>query len=98
VLYGLQRLYAFPGLHLGTNSSRSLRRGLEVQLVAVEHHAAGLVLTLEARATPGALPPAAFARVSVNDDAGTAYRAAGQGQGGSQEQVRYLVTVLPAPP
>jgi hypothetical protein len=72
--------------------------GLDVQLVTVEVHEAGIAMTADVRTRPGALPPASMARVSVTDDAGTAYRAAAQGQGGSPGQMRYAVTAIPMPP
>ncbi len=72
--------------------------GLAVQLVTIEHHEAGLAMTLDVRTGPGAFPPASMARVSVTDDAATAYRASAQGQGGWPGQIRYLVAVIPAPP
>jgi hypothetical protein len=72
--------------------------GLTVELLAIEHHVAGLALSLDVRPATGALPPPWFARVTVRDDVGTAYRASGQGSGGSPGSRRYDVRVLPAPP
>ena len=72
--------------------------GLDVQLVTVEVHEAGLSITLEVASRPGALPPASMARLAVSDDAGTTYRAAGQGQGGFPGRMRYAVTAIPVPP
>lgn len=72
--------------------------GLDVELVTVEVHEAGLAMTLDVASRPGTLPPASMARVSVSDDAGTAYRASAQGQGGLPSRMRYAVTAIPAPP
>lgn len=72
--------------------------GLNVELVTVELHEAGTSMTLDVASRPGALPPASMARVSVNDDAGTVYRASAQGQGGFPGRMRYAVTAIPAPP
>jgi hypothetical protein len=72
--------------------------GLTVELLAIEHHMAGVALAVDVRPASGALPPPFFARVTVRDDIGTAYRASGQGSGGSHGSRRYDVTVLPAPP
>lgn len=72
--------------------------GLDLQLVTVEIHEAGLAMTLDVRSQPGALPPASMARVSVTDDAGTAYRASAQGQGGFPGRMQYSVTAIPASP
>jgi hypothetical protein len=72
--------------------------GLTVELLAIERHVAGLALSLDVRPATGSLPPPWFARVTVRDDVGTAYRASGQGSGGSHGNRRYDVTVLPAPP
>jgi hypothetical protein len=72
--------------------------GLEVQLVTVEVHEAGLAMTLDVASRPGALPPASMARVSLSDDTGTAYRASAQGQGGFLGRMRYGVTAIPVPP
>lgn len=72
--------------------------GLDVELVTVEVHEAGLSLTLDVASRPGTLPPASMARVSVSDDAGTGYRASAQGQGGFPGRMRYAVTAIPTPP
>ncbi len=71
--------------------------GLDVELVTVEVHEAGLAMTLDVARRPGTLPPASMARVSVSDDTGTAYRASAQGQGGLPSRMRYAVTAIPAP-
>jgi hypothetical protein len=72
--------------------------GRSVQLVAIEEHEAGLSMVFEVRTGPGVRPPGSMARVSLTDDAGTAYRAAGQGQGGWPGRMRYEVTATPALP
>jgi hypothetical protein len=72
--------------------------GLTVQLVTIEQHEAGLAMTVDVHARPGALPPASMARVALADDVGTVYRASAQGQGGSPGQMRYQVTAIPTPP
>jgi hypothetical protein len=72
--------------------------GRSVQLVSIEEHEAGLSMTLEVRTDPGLPPPASMVRVSLSDDVGTAYRAAGQGQGGWPGRTRYEVTATPALP
>lgn len=72
--------------------------GLDVDLVMVEVHEAGLAMTLDVASRPGTLPPASMARVSVSDDTETAYRASAQGQGGLPSRMRYVVTAIPAPP
>jgi len=72
--------------------------GLSVQLVTIERHEAGLAISLDVHAQPGALPPASMARVALADDVGTVYRASAQAQGGSPGRVRYQVAAIPAPP
>jgi hypothetical protein len=42
--------------------------------------------------------PPSMARVAISDDAGTAYRASAQSQGGWPNRVRVLVSAIPAPP
>lgn len=71
--------------------------GLVVELVTLEIHEAGMVMTLDVTSRPGVLPAASTARVSVSDDAGTTYRAAAQAQGGMPGRMRYTVTAIPAP-
>jgi hypothetical protein len=66
--------------------------------VSIEEHEAGLSMTLELRTGPGLPPPASMVRVSLSDDVATAYRAAGQGQGGWPGRMRYEVTATPALP
>jgi hypothetical protein len=78
--------------------ARAEAGGLDVELVTVEVHEAGLAMTLDVASRPGTLPPASTARVSVSDDTGTAYRASAQGQGGLPSRMRYAVTAIPAPP
>lgn len=78
--------------------ARAEAGGLDVELVTVEVHEAGLAMTLDVASRPGTLPPASMARVSVSDDTGTAYRASAQGQGGLPSRMRYAVTAIPAPP
>ncbi len=78
--------------------ARAEAGGLEAELVTVELHEAGLSMTLDVASRPGTVPPASMALVSVVDDAGTSYRAAAQGQGGSPGRMRYAVTAIPAPP
>lgn len=72
--------------------------GLDVQLVSVEIHKAGLAMTFDVASRPGSLPPASMARIAVSDDAGTTYRASAQGQGGLPGRMRYAVTAIPTPP
>jgi hypothetical protein len=72
--------------------------GLSVELLDLELCDAGLALNLEIRVLPGAPPPASMARVSIEDDAGTAYRASAQGQGWLQSVIRTHVVAIPAPP
>lgn len=71
---------------------------LNVQLVTVEIHEAGLAMTFDVASNLGALPPASMARLAVSDDAGTTYRASAQGQGGLPGRMRYAVTAVPTPP
>jgi len=72
--------------------------GLELQLLDVELREAGLVLNLDLRAGPGVLMPPSMARVAISDEAGTAYRASAQSQGGGPTRIRVLVSAIPAPP
>jgi hypothetical protein len=72
--------------------------GLIVQLVAIEEHEAGSAMTFDVRARPGAFRSASWVRAVVTDDAGTDYRAAGNGQGGDMSGMRYQVSVIPATP
>ena len=72
--------------------------GLNVQLVSVEIHEAGLAMTFDVASHLGTLPPASMARLVVSDDAGTTYRASAQGQGGLPGRMRYAVTAVPTPP
>jgi hypothetical protein len=73
-------------------------RCLELQLLDVELREAGLVLNLDLRAGPGVLMPPSMARVAISDEAGTAYRASAQSQGGGPTRIRVLVSAIPAPP
>ena len=73
-------------------------RCLELQLLDVELREAGLVLNLDLRAGPGVLMPPSMARIAITDDAGTAYRASAQSQGGWPGRVRDLVSGIPSPP
>ena len=70
--------------------------GLAVQLVAIEVHEAGARMALDVRALPGALPPPSSPQISLTDSVGTQYRASGQGQGGTPNQTRYDIVVVPA--
>ena len=72
--------------------------GLDVQLVVVEVHEAGLSMALDVASRPGTTMPASMARVSVSDDAGTTYRVAAQGQGGMPSRMRYAVIAIPVTP
>jgi hypothetical protein len=72
--------------------------GLVVQLVTVEHHEGGLTMILEVRPRPGTVSPGSIARVRVSDELGTRYRALAMSQGGSAGEIRYTLTVIPAPP
>jgi hypothetical protein len=72
--------------------------GLEVEFVAVEWHEGGLLLTFEVRSAPGIPLPTGMVRMAVSDDAGTAYRAGGNGQGGWPGRMRYEATAVPLPP
>jgi hypothetical protein len=78
--------------------ARAEAGGLDIDLVTVEVHEAGLAMTLDVVSRPGTLPPASMARVLVSDDTGTTYRASAQGQGGLLSRMRYAVTAIPAPP
>jgi hypothetical protein len=72
--------------------------GVNVQLVSVEVHEAGLAMTFDVASHLGTLPPASMARLAVSDDAGTTYRASAQGQGGLPGRMRYAVIAIPTPP
>jgi hypothetical protein len=73
-------------------------RGYAVQLVAMEVREGGMLMTLDVRPQPGSPPPGFWADVTVHDDADTAYRAAGQNNGGGVVPARYIITIVPAPP
>lgn len=72
--------------------------GYELELLTIEHHDAGAAMALDVRTLPGATPPPSMMEVSVSDDLGTPYRAAGQGQGGGPGRSRYEVRVIPVIP
>jgi hypothetical protein len=63
---------------------------------AIEQHEAGARVTLDVRALPGTLPPPGTAHVSVTDSVGTHYQASAQAQGGSPNQMRYEIVVVPS--
>lgn len=70
-----------------------------VELIAVELRADGGVAVLAARTRPPMGPAGNAMHVSVTDDAGTTYAAAGQQAGGSGTTVsRHEVRFAPAPP
>ena len=73
-------------------------RGVRVELIAVELRQDGGIAMLAARARPPAWI-GHFVEVSVSDDAGTPYAAAGQGSGSSSPGVgRIELRFAPAPP
>ena len=76
----------------------SVAAGLTLQLLDVEVREAGLALNLDMAVGPGVLMPPSMARVSITDDAGTAYRTSAQSQGGSPSRVRVQVVAIPSPP
>jgi hypothetical protein len=73
--------------------------GARVELVAVEIRDDGGVATIVAHTRPPVGNVGHFAEVTVSDDAGTAYFAAGQGTGGSGPGTsRQEIRFAPAPP
>ncbi|HEV2005598.1 MAG TPA: hypothetical protein VGQ85_03210 [Candidatus Limnocylindrales bacterium] len=76
----------------------SVAAGLTLQLLDVELHEAGLALNLDMEVGHGVLMPPSMARVSITDEAGTAFRASAHSQGGSPTRVRVQVVAIPVPP
>lgn len=73
--------------------------GARVELVAVEIREDGGIATIVAHTRPPVGQTGHFVEVSVADDAGTEYVAAGQGSGGGNLGTsRYDVRFAPAPP
>ena len=72
--------------------------GYTVQHVSTEVREGGLTSTVDVRAQPGSIPPGFWADVTVRDSAGTSYRASGQSSGGHPGSVRFVITIIPAPP
>jgi hypothetical protein len=72
--------------------------GLAIELVDAELCEAGLGFNVDVHILPGTLPPPWLARVSVEDDTGTAYRASAQGQGSGPPRLRIRIVAIPLPP
>jgi hypothetical protein len=72
--------------------------GYVVQLVAAELREAGTALILEVRPKPGSPQPGFWADVSVRDEMGTTYRAAGQTNGSGLNPMRCAISIVPAAP
>jgi hypothetical protein len=72
--------------------------GYVVQLVAAELREAGTALILDVRSKPGSPQPGFWADVSVRDEMGTTYRAAGQTNGSGLNPMRCAISIVPAAP
>jgi hypothetical protein len=72
--------------------------GLAIELVDAELCEAGLGFNVDVHILPGTLPPPWLARVSIEDDSGTAYRASAQGQGSGPPRLRIRIVAIPLPP
>lgn len=72
--------------------------GLTVQLIDVELRDAGLAISFDVEIGPGSLHPPHMARLSLADEAGTAYRASVQGNGSSPGRMRLFAVAIPAVP
>jgi hypothetical protein len=72
--------------------------GLAIELVDAELGEAGLGFNVDVHVLPGSVAPPWLARVSVEDDSGTAYRASAQGQGSGPPRLRIRIVVIPVPP
>ena len=72
--------------------------GLVIELVNLELCEAGLGFNADVHILQGALPPPWLARVSIEDDAGTAYRASAQAQGSGPPHLRIRIVAIPVPP
>jgi hypothetical protein len=72
--------------------------GLSIELVDAELCEAGLGFSVDVHILPGTLPPPWLARVSIEDDAGTAYRASAQVQGSGPPRLRIRIVAVPLPP
>lgn len=73
--------------------------GVRVEVVAVELREDGGIATIAAYTRPPIGQAGHFVAVSVTDDAGTRYAAAGQGSGGGNVGTsRYDIRFAPAPP
>lgn len=72
--------------------------GLRIQLVAVEIHDHGFASTFDVAVLPGSVRPPFMARVTIEDDAGTSYRAVAQGESSSANHMRLRAVALPSPP
>jgi hypothetical protein len=72
--------------------------GYVVQLVAAELREAGTALILDVRSKPGSPQPGFWADVTVRDEMGTTYRAAGQTNGSGLNPMRCAISIVPAAP
>jgi len=71
---------------------------LTLQLIDVELHDAGLTINFDVEIGIGTLHPPHMARLSMTDDAGTAYRTSVQGNGSGPSRMRLFGVAIPAVP